>query len=190
MQSKEMKAVEVLKEGGIIIFPTDTAFGIGCRIDNSESVRRLFQIRERPLHQPPPVLVESIAKAKLYAEISDEIKRNILERYWPGAVTVILPVNEGVDPLLQKDNGIGLRVPNNDGLLSVIEKVGVGIVGCSANFHGKPTPYRIEDLDNELIAKVDFVLEGVCTLKKESTVISCLSDEFTIVRQGAVNIKV
>lgn len=180
------QAVKILNSGGIIIFPTDTAFGIGCRMDNPQAVRKLFQIRERPLSQPTPVLVSSSEMAKKYANISKDVELHLLEKYWPGALTVIVPVKNNVVELLQKDGGIGLRMPNHEMLLEIISQTEVGILGPSANFHGKQTPYLFQDLDPELIKKVDFVVEGECNKKKVSTVISCLNTPWIILRQGAV----
>lgn len=182
------QAVHVLNTGGIIIFPTDTAFGIGCRMDNTGAVRRLFALRERPLHQPTPILVASLQMAKRYAHFTPEIEASLLDKYWPGALTVIASSIIDVDPLLQKNGGIGLRVPHNETTLSIIEKVGVGILGPSANFHGQPTPYSFDQLDPALIKKVDFVVPGECSVKRESTVVSTITEPWTIIRQGAVTI--
>ncbi len=182
------EAVNVINKGGIIIFPTDTAFGIGCRMDDTEAVRRLFALRERPLHQPTPILVASLNMAKKYAHFSAEIESVLLDKYWPGALTVIASSITKIDPLLQKNGGIGLRVPNNKTTLAIIEKVGVGILGPSANYHGKPTPYSFDQLDPDLIKKVDFVVPGECSVKKESTVVSTITEPWTIIRQGAVDI--
>ena len=85
------KAVEVLNSGGIIIFPTDTAFGIGCRIDKKESIEKLFTIRRRPVDKATPVLVSSIEMVKDYVhQIPDEVKSSLIDKYWPGALTIIL----------------------------------------------------------------------------------------------------
>lgn len=181
-----VQAVRVLNQGGVIIFPTDTAFGIGCRMDNIAAVERLFEIRQRPLTQTPPILISSIEKSKEYAQVSEKVENDLLRVYWPGALTVIMPVKENINPLLHKDTGIGLRMPNHEQVLALLAAVEVGILGPSANFHGNSTPYLFSLLDPELVRKVDYVLEGECTLQKESTVISCLQSPWSIVRQGAV----
>ncbi|MEX2012887.1 MAG: L-threonylcarbamoyladenylate synthase, partial [Candidatus Levyibacteriota bacterium] len=126
------KAVEILKDGGIIIFPTDTAFGIGCRIDNEEAIKRLFDIRKRPKEKATPVLVSSLEMTRLFVkEIPQEVEEKLIKKYWPGALTIILPAKEEKVPYLVRGGGntIGIRMPSNETILSIIEKAGVPILG-------------------------------------------------------------
>src|SRR3972149_7652401 len=91
MNKQIEKAVEVLNKGGIVIFPTDTAFGIGCRIDNEEAVKRLFSIRKRPAFMATPVLVNGLEMAQKYLKkIPEEVISNLIKPYWPGALTIVL----------------------------------------------------------------------------------------------------
>lgn len=185
------KAVIILKEGGIIIFPTDTAFGIGCRIDNSEAVEKLFRIRKRPLTKAPPVLFESIEMVKKYTEsIPSEVENTLMQQYWPGALTIILPANRDKVPSLVRGGGltIGTRIPDHDTVLSLIRGVGVPLIGTSANFHGESTPYDFSDLDQELLSLVDGAVEGTCKTKKASTVVDCTVSPWKVLRQGAIQI--
>lgn len=191
MELKIEKAVEVLKQGGIIIFPTDTAFGIGCRMDNEDSVKRLFSIRKRPQNQATPVLFSSTQMMSDYLlEIPKEVKEELMDRYWPGALTVILPCKtDKVFNLIRgNSSNLGVRIPDNDNLISIIENLGVGVLGPSANFHGAKTPYNFNDLDPELVSLVDFVVEGECRLKKPSTVIDCSVKPWQIIREGAISL--
>jgi len=185
------KAVEILNKGGIIIFPTDTAFGIGCRIDNKDSIKKLFEIRRRPISQATPVLVSSLEMAKQYVkEIPEDVTDKLIKPYWPGALTIVLPANTIKVPDLVRGGGenIGLRMPKNDLILDIIEKVGVPILGPSANFHGENTPYEYKDLNKELVSMVDFVLNGECDIKKPSTVIDCSINPWQIIRVGAIKL--
>ena len=191
MEYKIEKAIEVLRQGGIVIFPTDTAFGIGCRMDNENSVKKLFSLRKRPQNQATPVLFSSIEMMKDYLlDIPKEIKEELMDKYWPGALTLVLPCKtDKVFNLIRgNSNNIGVRVPGNDDLLSIIKNLGVGILGPSANFHGEKTPYNFKDLDSELISLVDFVVEGKCKLKKPSTVIDCSIKPWQIIREGAISL--
>lgn len=185
------QAIDILKNGGIIIFPTDTAFGIGCRIDNEEAVERLFRVRQRPHSMATPVLCSSIAMVKAYTkEVSPKVEEQLLAPYWPGALTVILPAQSQKVPSLIRGgtDTIGVRIPNHPVTLELINGVGVPLVGTSANIHGKPTPYVVEDLDPQLLSLVDGVVEGTCRLKKESTVVNCVKEPWEVLREGAVQI--
>lgn len=191
MNSQIDEAARILKQGGIVIFPTDTAFGIGCRMDNEDSVKRLFSIRKRPQSQATPVLFNNIEAMKDYLlDISKEVKEKLMDKYWPGALTIILPCK--TDKVLNLIRGgstnIGVRIPGDDNLISIIEKLGVGILGPSANFHGKPTPYYFDDLDPELIGLVDYVVKGSCRTKEQSTVIDCSVKPWQIIREGAAKL--
>jgi len=191
MTSQVDKAVSVLNKGVIIIFPTDTAFGIGCRIDKAESVERLFEIRKRPKNQATPVLVSSIVMARNYfLEIPKEVEHKLVEKYWPGALTIVLPAKTKKVPELVRgmQKSVGIRVPNNPTILEIIKKTGVPILGPSANMHGENTPFKLEDLDKELVSKVDFVVKGEVALKNISTVIDCSVKPWKILRQGAIKI--
>lgn len=185
------KAVKVVRDGGIIIYPTDTAFGIGCRIDRPDAVDRLFALRRRPRSQATPVLVGSQQMALAYYDSPSVIVRRLMEAYWPGALTIVWKcrLNAFSSPIRGGGQTVGLRMPNHKTALSIINAVGVPILGPSANFHGLPTPYAMEDLDPELMKLVDYVVPGVCTVKQASTVVDCMKEPYEIIRQGAVTIK-
>lgn len=184
-------AIKILQEGGIVIYPTDTAFGIGCRVDKEKSIERLFQLRKRPVSQATPVLVNSIAMAAKYflSPLPNNV-RQLMKEYWPGALTIVYSCKKDMVPLLVRGGGetIGLRLPNNEVALALINAVGIPILGPSANFHGQETPFEYSQLDSNLIKLVDYVLDGSCSLSNVSTVVDCASFPWKIIRQGAVKI--
>lgn len=185
-----IKAIKILKGGGIVLFPTDTAFGIGCRMDDKKAVDRLFAIRIRPLSQATPVLVASETMGLSYYLNPSEIVRHLMKKYWPGALTIIAKCKKNLlySPIRGGGETIGLRMPNHETALALIRGVGVPILGPSANFHSHPTPYRFGDLDPELVKLVDFVVFGECEVRNVSTVVDCSVDPYRIVRQGAVQL--
>lgn len=192
MNTQIEKAVIVLNQGGIVIFPTDTAFGIGCRMDKTDAIKRLFRIRNRPETQATPVLVSGGEMAQEYLmPIPDEVKESLMTPYWPGALTIVLPTRKEKVPELVRGNGdtLGVRMPDHEIALELIKQVGVPLLGPSANFHGEPTPYLFTDLNPELVKLVDFVVEGTCKHTKASTVIDCSVRPWKILRQGAIELK-
>ncbi len=182
------KAIKIINSGGIIIFPTDTAFGIGCRIDDRKAVDTLFAIRRRPPTQPMPVLVDSADMALDYFESPPDIVRRFMKDHWPGGLTIIARCKKNMiySPIRAGGDTIGLRMPNHQTILEIIKGVGVPILGPSANFHGDPTPYSTDELNPELVKLVDYVVPGECTIKEASTVVDCSVDPYKIIRQGAV----
>lgn len=187
------KSVSILKQGGIVIFPTDTAFGIGCRIDNEKSVKRLFRIRKRPETKATPVLIADLNMAEDYLQpVDDEVIKKLIEPFWPGALTIVLKSKtENVPQLIRGGTDtLGVRVPDHLTALEIINGVGVPVIGTSANFSGEKTPFSYEDLDPELVKLVDYVVPGKCHKKEASTVIDCTVKPWKILRQGAVTINV
>lgn len=182
--------IEIVKKGGIVIFPTDTAFGIGCRIDDEIAVRRLFKLRKRKETKAVPVLASSIRMVEDYVkEISPEA-RSLMEKYWPGGLTIVLKCKKEKIPSLVRGGGetIGIRIPAHQTTRELIKRIGVPILGPSANFSGGRTPFDISELDQNLVRSVDYVLPGRCTIKKPSTVLDILKKPYKVLRQGAVRI--
>ncbi len=190
MDKVMQEAVTVLLQGGIVIYPTDTAFGIGCRIDKPESVDRLFDLRRRPRSMAMPVLVDSIDRALAYFDHPGDIVRRLMKTYWPGALTIVSPciADRVYSPIRGNGDTLGIRMPDHDTALALIAGVDVPILGSSANFHGKPTPFHLSDLDAALTRVVDYVVPGKCTNHVTSTVIDASRSPAVIVRQGAISL--
>lgn len=192
MDQKIEDAIKVLRRGGIVIFPTDTAFGIGCGIDSESSVQRLFKVRKRPPTQATPILVDTVKMAQDYLEqIPQEVIDKLIEPYWPGALTIILPCLVGNIPSLARGGGstIGVRIPNHPTTRALISGLGTPILGPSANFHGEKTPYAFEELDPNLVQLVDYALPGECNAGNVSTVVDCSVKPWKVLRQGALKLK-
>src|SRR3989344_3568415 len=185
------KAIKILKQGGIVIFPTDTAFGIGCRMDDENAVARLFKIRKRPETQATPVLIDNLEMAQEYLEpIPMKVREQLMDKYWPGALTIILRCDNKKVPKLVRGgkNTLGIRLPDHPVTRALIQGVKVPLLGPSANFHDGRTPFMLEDLDNELVQLVDFIVPGRCKGKTVSTVIDCSVKPWRVVREGALRI--
>jgi len=186
------KAIHILKNGGIAIFPTDTAFGIGCRIDDEAAIKRLFKIRKRAETKAVPTLVSDLHMAQEYLQpVPSEVIEKLIKPYWPGALTIVLQCQTEKIPAFVRGgrDTLGVRVPNHLTTLGLINGVGVPIIGTSANFSGEKTPYSFEDLDPELTKLVDIVVPGEVKNRQESTVIDCTKEPWKVLRQGAVEVR-
>src|ERR1035437_7782022 len=117
MNKQVSEAVKVLNQGGIIIFPTDTAFGIGCRVENEKAVGKLFEIRKRPTTQATPILVNSLEMAREYVtDIAKDVIENLINPFWPGALTIVLKAKLDKVPFLVRGGTetVGVRMPNHE----------------------------------------------------------------------------
>lgn len=177
------KAAQVIKNGGVVIFPTDTVYGIGCKFDDERAIERIYKIKNRNAGQAFPILVASEKQAEAIANVNN-IAKKLVEKHWPGGLTIILPTRHP-DPKTLK---IGVRMPNSQVVKQLIEEAETPIIGTSANFHGQPSPRSYEELDEELIKLVDYVVKGECLLGKESTVVDTTVDPPKVLRQGAVTL--
>lgn len=175
------KAAKILKNSGIVIFPTDTVYGIGCRFDDRQAIERLYQIKKTPRTQHFPILVSDVDQVKKLAKIT-RIASRLIHQYWPGGLTILLSTK-------RDSHKIGFRMPNSPLLLSIIEKVGVPIVGTSANFHDDKTPTSFDELNLEFKQLADVVIKGKCHLGIESTVVDPTFDPPKIIRVGAIKIQ-
>lgn len=185
------KAVEILKNGGIVIFPTDTAFGIGCRIDDEKAVKRVFEIKKRPYNAALLVLVDSVKMAERYVEIPKDARDKLVNKYWPGGLSLFFKCKqEKVPDIVRADSHVlAVRWPNHKIIEEVIRQVGVPIIATSANISGEPTPYSLTEVNRALLNQVDYVMRGECTYKKESTIIDTTVNPWNIVRYGTIKVE-
>jgi L-threonylcarbamoyladenylate synthase len=189
------KAASVLRRGGIVIFPTDTVYGIGCRFDDQKAIERLYQIKNAPKDQPFPILVSNINQVKQLAKVTG-LAQKLIDKYWPGALTIIFPGSStyskpGSEQLCEpglNTEKIGFRMPNSKLVLDLINEVGVPIIGTSANFHDQKPPKSFVELDPRIIQLADFTIKGRCQKGIQSTVIDATSGPPKILRQGAIRI--
>ena len=130
--------------------------------------------------------------ALAYFDTPSDIVRRLMQRYWPGALTIVAQckIEKVYSPIRGNGKSIGLRMPDHATPLSIVEALGVPILGPSANFHGHPTPYTFDALDPALMALVDYVVPGECSERNVSTVVDCSVNPYHIIRQGAVTITI
>lgn len=187
-----MLAIDSLKAGKVGVFPTDTAYGIGCRMDDVAAVKRVYALRNRPAEKALLVLVSSIAMAMEYVTIPQKVRDELIDRYWPGGLTIILRCKTDKVPAVVRANGmtLALRMPDHKALREIIDRVGVPIVAPSANFSGAPTPFDFSDIDTNLLSHVDFIVHGMCTIRGVSTIIDCAYNEWRIIRDGVIDLKI
>jgi len=172
------KVVEVLDQGGLIIYPTDTFYGIGCDVFNKRSIRRIYQLKKRPLSKPFSFICANLKDISLYAQVSNNAYR-IMKRTLPGPYTFVLEGTRLVPKLmLTSRKTVGIRVPNNKICLAIVEGLGRPIISSSINLE---EPSIIHDTYSSL---VDTVIDGGVISYEPSTVVSLVGDNPEIIREG------
>lgn len=190
LQSSDPQVIaKVFAKGGIVIFPTDTVWGIGCVYDDDQAVKRLYSIKNRLPDKPTSLLIPNSNWVNRLAIINPSEKK-ILNKYWPGALTVVLPAKKEIEnkSFVSTTKKVGVRIPNHQKLLEVIKILDKPILGPSANFASKTPPQTIFQLDPNLLKLVDAVFRSTDGSGKESTVITFENENLVILRDGAVKI--
>jgi len=179
------KAFQIISQGGIVIFPTDTVYGIGCDPYNKTSIEKIYKIKSRDISKSVPVLVYSKKIASKIAEF-DEFTEKIMDRFWPGPLTLIMKLtDEKLKRSLNLENKIAVRVPNHKCTLELLKKCDM-IVGTSANTSGKSAYTNSDECFKDLQEYDIFVDGGTITSAGESTIIEIEDEEIKIVREGSL----
>jgi L-threonylcarbamoyladenylate synthase len=182
------RAIEVLRRGGVVVFPTDTVYGLGAHIFLPRAVEKVFELKGRSRHQPLPVLVGSLDQLAGLAPSLPPRAVALAERFWPGALTLVLVALETVPELVTAKSGkVAVRVPHHPVPLALIEGLGAPITGTSANLSGQPPARTAEEVKGQMRERVDLVLEGGPPPGgRESTVVDLTGKAPLVLRVGAI----
>jgi L-threonylcarbamoyladenylate synthase len=174
------KAVEVIKRGGFVAFPTETVYGLAADYLNKGTIQRLYRIKKRPKHKPFTIHISDFDELiRLSCEIS-LFSKKLISKFWPGPLTLIFKTSTGAK--------VGVRMPRNKLALEFISMCAIPIVAPSANISGKKPPRNAEDVLKDLDGKIDLVLDGGKTeIGKESTVVDVTSFPYKVLREGAIH---
>ncbi|MFH1547071.1 MAG: L-threonylcarbamoyladenylate synthase [bacterium] len=182
-------AVDVLKEGGLVIFPCETCYGAGVDATNPTAVKRLLRYKDRREGNPISIAVTNKNMASKYAEIN-ETAENIYDNYLPGPITVVSKSTGAVAKGLESEYGtIGIRIPDYTKLLDIIKKYGKPVTSTSANVAYRPNPYSVEQLLKNLPEKnkklIDLIIDaGELPIRETSTVVDTTLNSMNILREG------
>lgn len=180
-------AADVLAGGGLVVFPTDTVFGLAASIDRPDTVARLYTAKGRPLDRPIPVLVSSRHQAERLATVVDQAASRLMERFWPGGLTILLPAAGWLPPEVTRGTGqVGVRMPDHGLALAIIEAAGGALATTSANRSGEPEAAAAEEARDALGDAVDLILDGANGVGTPSTVIRLSGSDLFVLRRGAI----
>ena len=191
--AKIARCAEVLRGGGLVCFPTETVYGLGANAYSAEAVHKIYQAKGRPADNP---LIVHIADCKMLELVTncDGVQRDILdrlaERFWPGPLTVIASRDDAVPPDVSCGlDTVGIRFPSHPIAQALIRAAGVPIAAPSANLSGKPSPTRASHVVEDMMGRVDIIIDGGnCDVGVESTVFDISGESRSILRPGAVTL--
>lgn len=180
---------EIIKNGGVVIFPTETVYGIGVNGLDEKAINKLYKLKKRPLNNPISLLVSNIKMVEELTKNISELEYKVMETFFPGPLTIILQKKDIIPNILTANtNMVGIRMPDNEIAIKLIEYAGVPIATTSANISGKPSGINIEDIQGDFQEEVDcFIDNGKSKLAIPSTVIKIVDKQVHILREGTIS---
>ncbi len=183
------KAAKVLQKGGLVLFPTDTIYGIAADATNPKALARLRELKGREKKKPISVIVPDIASIETYAVLND-ISRSLAERFLPGGLTLVMQATKNIPEELQLNGAIGIRIPDDPFCLALARAFGKPYTATSANKSGRETPSSVRDVlaqfgheVNDIALAID---DGDRNGKKPSTVVTTVDGVPYVLREGAI----
>ena len=186
--SKKIEAVaELLKNGGVIIYPTETVYGIGCLAANIEGIERIAELKRSPEGTTYLILIRDAERMSRYAATIPDLAKKLAKRFWPGPLTLVLPAKTGLHPrLVGSSGGIGMRVSANRWCQALMAILDDALVSTSANLSGYASAASLMELDQQVGAQADLVIDGGILPGEASTIVDLTSDRPKLIREGAI----
>lgn len=184
---KISEAAEIIRRGGLVVFPTETVYGLGANALSGQACEGIFKAKGRPQDNPLIVHVADFDIEKYVMEIPESAQR-LMETFWPGPLTIIMKKSDIIpDTVTAGLDSVAIRMPSNKVARRLIELSGVPIAAPSANISGKPSPTTIEHCVDDLTGRVDAIIGGErCEVGLESTVVDTTGEIVTILRPGGI----
>jgi L-threonylcarbamoyladenylate synthase len=182
-------AVEALKRGHVIVFPTETLYGLGADALNEAAVEKVFQLKDRNPNNPIPVLVADREMLRSLVAKVPTTAQKLMDRYWPGPLTLVLPGQKNIPkPLCNPDGRVGVRISSQPIATLLVNGLGRPLTATSANLSGKEPARTLQEAKNYFADRVDvFVDGGTLTSKSGSTIVEIMEDSIKIIREGEIS---
>lgn len=187
--TKLKEPAQIIKNGGIVVFPTETVYGIGTNGLNENSIKRLYEVKQRPLSKPINLLVNSIEMLEQITQNISELEYKLIKKFMPGPFTIILKKKDIVPNILTANGDtVGIRMPENKVALKLIEYAGVPIATPSANISGKPSGTDLDIIMKDFGENVDYFIDGgKSKIGIASTIVQVIDGKPHILREGSIS---
>ena len=178
------KAVDILRDGGVIAYPTDTIYGFGCDILNKKAIQRIYQIKKRDRSKPFSFICSDLKNISEYAQVTDYAYKT-MKRLLPGPYTFILPGTKLVPKImLTKRKTVGIRVPNNNICLAIVEALGHPIISTSVGWSSREVLSDPQQIEETFGSQIELTIDGGILANQPSSIISLLDDLPEVIRAG------
>jgi len=185
------KAAELIKQGKIVVFPTETVYGIGTNGLDENAVKQLYEVKQRPLNKPISLLVSNMEMVDLIAKDITETEYKIMKKFCPGPLTIILKKKDIVPEIVTSgQDTVGVRMPSGEIARKLVEIAGVPIAAPSANITGEPSGTNLQEIKKHFDGKADFFIDGgESELGVSSTILQVIDGKVQILRQGSITLE-
>jgi len=189
IQQQIERGISILRQGGIVAYPTDTVYGLGACTTIAQAVERVYKVKERPQNMPLPLLLADTSQITKVAERVPSVAWLLINSFLPGALTIVLDKSNSVpDIITGGGTTIAIRIPAHPVPIALVEGLGTPIVGTSANLSGRPSPLTADEVYSQLGDKIDFIIDGGrCLGGKESTIVDVTGETPVVLREGAIS---
>jgi L-threonylcarbamoyladenylate synthase len=183
------KGISILKQGGIVAFPTDTVYGLGACFNIVPAVERVYSVKQRPRTMALPLLLANILQISEVAHPVPGVAWLLAANFLPGALTLVLHKSGSVpDIVTAGTETVAVRVPAHPVPVALIEGTGAPIVGTSANLSGKPSLLTADEVRAQFGDSIGFIIDGRCPGGRESTIVDVTGETPVVLREGAITI--
>jgi len=189
--AKDLKpAAQILKRGGVIVYPTETVYGLGANIFHQKAVQKIYRVKRRDPHKPISAMIASIEDVDEFCTDVHDYARSLMHKYWPGPLTLILKASENLPRYMTSgEHKIGLRFPDHPITKALMVHHCQPITSTSANLANGIPPVNVQELNINIASKVDLIVDvGSCSVQIPSTVLDCSGNEPKLIREGSIPI--
>ncbi|TKB10344.1 L-threonylcarbamoyladenylate synthase [Desulforhopalus sp. IMCC35007] len=183
-------AVEHLRQGHIVAFPTETYYGLAVDPDNQSAVERLFALKNRPVDKPLLLLIENTTQLRNLVSMVPQDFKPLMDKHWPGPLTLVFPALDSVSPKITAGSKtVGVRISPHPIAARLVQKFGKPITATSANLSGKPPAKTALEISTMFVSDIDFILDGgETTAGLCSTIVGLKGSQLIVIRQGEIDI--
>jgi len=181
------QALEILNNGGLVAFPTDTVYGVGALAFNAEAVESIYTAKARPVEKAIPVLIGDISDLDKVTETVPPLAAGLATRFWPGPLTLVVPKRAGLPDVVSATATVGVRIPDHPIARQLLSAAGPMAV-TSANISGQPSPVSADEVMAQLNGRIPLILDGGVTPGGiPSTVVDCRGTNLAVLREGPLS---
>ena len=185
------RIVNEIDLGNLVITPTDTVYGIMADSMNYNAIKKVYEAKNRDYSKPLILLVSNKSMLYEYVDSVNDIEKELINKYMPGRLTIIFKKNNKISDLVSAGSDyVGIRIPDNENLVTIIDKLGRPVISTSANISGNDTIKSIDMIDNKLLDKISYIEDGGVIDSKSSTIVKVINNKVNIIRTGELGDKI